>query len=134
MRGAKEESLPGRPDTSFFFLSLVLLLGLIDSVGDCLFKLLGPEVVGKPWPAVPVGFTGTKDKHNKYRIMIDRLPVSRLRLFAAVVGAQKNSAGTVLLGTPSGKTIRILDWDSDGPFSLASDFQRRVGRLSMLSI
>ncbi len=109
-------------------------LGLIDSVGDCLFKLLGPEVVGKPWPAVPVGFTGTKDKHNKYRIMIDRLPVSRLRLFAAVVGAQKNSAGTVLLGTPSGKTIRILDWDSDGPFSLASDFQRRVGRLSMLSI
>ena len=34
MRGAKEESLPGRPDTSFFFLSLVLLLGLIDSVGE----------------------------------------------------------------------------------------------------
>ena len=55
MRGAKEESLPGRPDTSFFFLSLVLLLGLIDSVGDCLFKFLGPEVVGKPWPTMPVG-------------------------------------------------------------------------------
>ena len=29
-------------------------LGLIDSVGDCLFKLLGPEVVGKPWPTMPV--------------------------------------------------------------------------------
>jgi hypothetical protein len=49
MRGEKEER-----STPFFFLSMVLLLGLIDSVGHCLFKLLGPEVVGKPWPAVPV--------------------------------------------------------------------------------
>ena len=51
----KKKVYRGRPGTSFFFLSLVLLLGPIDSVGDCLFKFLGPEVVGKPWPAVPGG-------------------------------------------------------------------------------